>query len=97
MYLLDGNNIMGQRVGWHRDKPAARRRLIDELQRLAERLDTEITVVFDAPAGNPPQRLGRLDVYYARVHETADDSIVDLAKQRREDLRLIAVTSDRVW
>jgi predicted RNA-binding protein with PIN domain len=95
MYLLDGNNIMGQRIGWHRDKPAARRRLIDELQRLAERLDTGITVVFDAPGGRPPEMLGRVEVLYARGHETADDRIVDLVRQRPGDPALVAVTSDR--
>jgi hypothetical protein len=33
VYLVDGNNVMGQRVGWHRDKPAAAARLIEELGR----------------------------------------------------------------
>lgn len=92
MYLLDGNNIMGQRVGWHRDKPAARRRLIEGVQRFAERWDTEVAVVFDAPAGKASERFGRLEVLYARKHETADDRIVDFAQQRQGDL--IAVTSD---
>lgn len=95
MYLLDGNNIMGQRVGWHRDKAAARRRLVGELYQLAECLEDEIIVVFDAPAGGPAQRLGRLEVHYAREHETADDRIIDLAKQKRGDRAMIAVTSDR--
>ncbi len=95
MYLLDGNNIMGQRVGWHRDKAAARRRLIDELQCLARSLDTEFVVVFDAPPGRASERLDRLEVHYARKNETADDRILDLAQQWREDRRLIAVTSDR--
>jgi predicted RNA-binding protein with PIN domain len=95
MYLLDGNNIMGQRVGWHRDKPGARRRLIDELQRVAELLDTNMAVVFDAPRGGAMQRFGRLEVYYAHERETADDRIVDLARQLHGESSLIAVTSDR--
>jgi predicted RNA-binding protein with PIN domain len=96
MYLLDGNNIMGQRIGWHRDIPAAMRRLIDELQRLARRMNTEVAVVFDAPAGKPSERFGHLEVLYARKHETADDRIVHLARQcRGEEQSLIAVTSDR--
>ena len=95
MYLLDGNNIMGQRVGWHRDKAAARQRLIDELQRFATRMETEVAVVFDAPPGKSAQRFGRLEAFYARTHESADDCILDLVKRRRGDPGLIAVTSDR--
>lgn len=95
MFLLDGNNIMGQRVGWHRDKPAARRRLISELMRLAERLHVDITVVFDAPAGAPSERFGRLEVCYACNNETADDRMVELARTRPRDSDLTAVTSDR--
>ena len=34
-YLVDGNNVMAQRVGWHRDKAGARRRLLGELARFA--------------------------------------------------------------
>ena len=46
-YLVDGNNVMGQRVGWHRDRAGARRRLVDELQRFARRSGDRIEVVFD--------------------------------------------------
>jgi hypothetical protein len=41
-------SLMGQRIGWHRDKPAARPWLIDEQQPVI--LKTDIAVVFDAPS-----------------------------------------------
>jgi len=52
MYLIDGNNVIGQRVGWHRDKPRSRRRLLEELARFFRVKKTRITVVFD---GAPDQ------------------------------------------
>ena len=46
-YLVDGNNVMGQRVGWHRDKPGARRRLLSELAGFARAAGVTVEVVFD--------------------------------------------------
>ena len=46
-YLVDGNNVMAQRVGWHRDKAGARRGLLDELARFAAAKRARVTVVFD--------------------------------------------------
>ncbi|MBD0325828.1 MAG: NYN domain-containing protein, partial [Pyrinomonadaceae bacterium] len=51
-YLVDGNNVMAQRVGWHRDKRAARRRLLDELAQFAQAKGASVAVVFD---GAPEQ------------------------------------------
>jgi predicted RNA-binding protein with PIN domain len=43
-WLIDGMNVIGSRPdGWWRDRPAAKRRLLEEL----EKLDGEVTVVFD--------------------------------------------------
>ena len=42
-------NVIGSRPdGWWRDRPAAKRRLLDEL----EALDDEVNVVFDEPGLN---------------------------------------------
>src|SRR2546423_13843187 len=46
-YLIDGNNVMGQRVGWHRDKAGARRRLLGELARFARVSGVTVEAVFD--------------------------------------------------
>src|ERR687885_205416 len=47
-YLVDGNNVMAQRVGWHRDKPGARRRLLGELARFARDADERIKGLVEA-------------------------------------------------
>ena len=49
-YLIDGNNVMAQIVGWHRDKGLARRRLIHDLVRFVAVNRTKVTVVFDGAA-----------------------------------------------
>src|SRR5688572_22800992 len=50
MYLVDGNNVMAQRVGWHRNKRAAAERLVRELARLAGAEGRRVVVVYDGPA-----------------------------------------------
>ena len=43
-WLVDGMNVIGSRPdGWWRDRPAAKRRLLEEL----EALEGEVSVVFD--------------------------------------------------
>lgn len=48
-WLIDGNNLMGSRPdGWWRDRPRARRSLVDELAAFAAGLGPgELAVVFD--------------------------------------------------
>ena len=97
-YLVDGNNVMGQRVGWHRDKAGARRRLIGELAMLAGETGEAVEVVFDgAPDALAPDGACRdgVVVYYAAPGSDADTRIrqrVDAASDRDT---LTVVTSDR--
>jgi len=98
-YLVDGNNVMAQRVGWHRDKPKARRRLMDELARFAEAKRVRVAVVFD---GAPEQHFadgasykGSVRVFYAARGSNADERIKQLVEASRERRTLIVVTSDR--
>lgn len=90
-WLLDGMNVLGSRPdGWWRDRDAAVRRLLDELEIFAAERD--VTVVFD---GRPVPGLeagmhGPLRVRYARL---ADESIVDLVRGEPGPWRV--VTSDR--
>ena len=46
-YLIDGNNVMGQRVGWHRDRVRARRELLEDVARFARAKRVSVSVVFD--------------------------------------------------
>jgi predicted RNA-binding protein with PIN domain len=97
-YLVDGNNVMGQRVGWHRDKPKARRELLDELARFASRKKVRVGVVFD---GAPDEHFADgssyrgVRVYYAARGSDADERIKTLVEQSRERRTLLVVTSDR--
>ena len=97
MYLIDGNNVMGQRVGWHRDKAAAQRRLLNDLARLARAAKRRITVVFD---GVPQAQFREgaafrgVKILYARPGSDADTRIVEMVEAERNRKNLTVVTSD---
>lgn len=97
-YLVDGNNVMGQRVGWHRDKAGARRRLLEELVRFARGARVSVEVVFDgAPDEYAPEGAsygGVVRVFYAARGSNADERIKRMVDASRERRTLIVVTSD---
>jgi predicted RNA-binding protein with PIN domain len=97
-YLIDGNNVMAQRVGWHRDKPGARRRLLVELARFAREAGLTVEAVFDgAPDEFFPDGsyfMG-VRVFYAARGSDADTRIKHLVEESRERRTLKVVTSDR--
>ena len=98
LYLVDGNNVMGQRVGWHRDKPAARRQLLEDLARLARAKRARLAVVFDgAPEPNIPDGSSYrgVKVFYARPGSDADRRIMEIVEHERNRQGLVVVTSDR--
>ena len=97
-YLIDGNNVMAQRVGWHRDKAGARRRLLGELARFARGAGVSVEAVFDgAPDEFFPDGSSFMGVrvFYAARGSNADERIKQLVEQSRERRTLIVVTSDR--
>jgi predicted RNA-binding protein with PIN domain len=97
MYLVDGNNVMGQRVGWHKDKAGARRRLLGELAGLARASRVTIAVVFDgAPEEHFPDGSSFMGVrvYYAERGSDADARIKAMVEESRERRTLKVVTSD---
>jgi predicted RNA-binding protein with PIN domain len=97
-YLVDGNNVMAQRVGWHRDKPGARRALLDDVARFALARKVSIAVVFD---GAPEQHFADgakyrgVHVFYAARGSNADERIKQMVEETRERRTLLVVTSDR--
>lgn len=97
-YLVDGNNVMGQRVGWHADKRGARRRLLSELARFAREEGARVEVVFDgAPDEHFPDGsyfMG-VRVFYAERGSDADSVIKRMVDAARERRTLVVVTSDR--
>jgi len=97
-YLIDGNNVMAQRVGWHRDKAGARRRLLEELARFARAAGVTAEVVFDgAPDDFFPDGSDFMGVrvFYAERGRDADARIKQLVEASRERRTLKVVTSDR--
>jgi predicted RNA-binding protein with PIN domain len=97
-YLVDGNNVMAQRVGWHRDKPGARRRLLGELARFARAAGVTVEAVFDgAPDEFFPDGSSFMcvRVFYAERGRDADARIKQLVEASRERRTLKVVTSDR--
>jgi predicted RNA-binding protein with PIN domain len=97
-YLVDGNNVMAQRVGWHRDKARARRRLMDELARFAQERRVRVAVVFD---GAPEQHFSDgssyrgVRLFYSERGSNADERIKQMVEGERNRRTLIVVTSDR--
>lgn len=101
MYLIDGNNVIGQRgrgyETWYRDKPAARRRLLEELAQLAITKKLRLTAVFDgAPETHFPDgsSFRGVKVFYARAGSDADARIVELVEEERNRKSITVVTSD---
>ena len=97
-YLVDGNNVMGQTPGWHRDKANARRRLVERLAEFARLRKARVTVVFD---GAPDRLLPEasafrgVKVLYADPGSDADTRIQRLVESSPDARGLTVVTSDR--
>jgi len=97
MYLIDGNNVIGQRVGWHRDKAGSRRQLIQDLARLARAKKIRLSVVFDgAPDPQFPDASSYrgVRIFYARAGSDADARIIEMVEAERNRKNLVVVTSD---
>ena len=97
-YIVDGNNVMGQMPGWHRDKSGARRRLAEQLAAFARVKKARVTVVFD---GEPDRLMPEasafrgVKIFYAEKGSDADARIERLVESSPDPRGLIVVTSDR--
>ncbi len=97
-FLDDGNNVMGQTPGWHRDKPGSRQRLLEELAAYVRASKARLTVVFD---GAPDNRVRDgatfkgVKVYYPARGSDADSVIERLVRMSTDARGLTVVTSDR--
>ncbi len=98
MVIVDGNNVMGQRVGWHRDKSAAQQRLAQEVERAARCRDEPHILVFDAKPKAPfPDKVDQrlFTVRYARPGKSADRLILELVYRYKNHSDITVITSDR--
>ena len=89
---------MGQRVGWHRDKPAAEKRLIEELSAWNRKESETVTVVFDGSpleGINDGETVDGVQIYFAHPGSDADERIVELSEKTDDRRKIVAVTSDR--
>jgi predicted RNA-binding protein with PIN domain len=98
-WLVDGNNLIGSRPdGWWRDRPGARRTLVQALAALA-RAGEPVTVVFDGRPGRGEQEAlsdGPVTVRFAPGGPDAADKVVAaLARAHPTPGAVTAVTSDR--
>lgn len=97
VYIIDGNNVIGGRVGWHRDKPGSRRLLMQDLARLARTKKLRLNVVFDGapdpqfPDGSSYRGVG---IFYSRQGSDADARIIEMVEAERNKKSLVVVTSD---
>lgn len=97
-YIVDGNNLMGQTPGWHRDKSNARRDLLTKAAAFAKAKTTRVTVVFDgAPDRGVPEgsAFRGVKVLYAEPGSDADTRIERLVETSQNPRGLTVVTSDR--
>jgi predicted RNA-binding protein with PIN domain len=97
-YIVDGNNVMAQAVGWHRDKAAARRHLIQDLVSFVAAHRVKLKVVFDgAPDEEFPEgrKYKGVHILYARAGSDADSRIKELVSKASYKRDLVAVSSDR--
>jgi predicted RNA-binding protein with PIN domain len=98
-WLVDGMNLIGSRPdGWWRDRPAARRRLVDELARFGQRSGDSMTVVFDGRPGST-EVTAAADVgveaqFAPGGPNAADDAIFALVRTLAEPGAVTVVTSD---
>ncbi|HWB73207.1 MAG TPA: NYN domain-containing protein [Egibacteraceae bacterium] len=96
--IIDGMNVIGSRPdGWWRDRDAAVRRLLGQLQRLAAASPQSVTLVLD---GRPLPDLaegdhGGVTVRYAERGHSADDRIVAMVAADPDPASLEVVTADR--
>jgi predicted RNA-binding protein with PIN domain len=97
VYLIDGNNVMGQRVGWHRDKSAARKQLLVELAQFVRQKQARVAVVFD---GLPELNIAdgasyrSVKVFFSGANSDADSRIVAMVEAAHNRQALTVVTSD---
>jgi predicted RNA-binding protein with PIN domain len=97
-YLIDGNNVMAQSVGWHRNPPGARKRLIHDLVRLVAARRVKVKVVFDGlPDTEFPEgcKFKGVLILYARRGSDADSRIKELMTKSSYVRDLVMVSSDR--
>ncbi len=95
-FLIDSHNLIGQTPGLRLDDPDDEIKLIEQLRGYLARVKKRGIVVFDqgTPGGQRNLSTRALTVRFARPPRTADDVIIEIARQERNPRGLTVVTSD---
>jgi predicted RNA-binding protein with PIN domain len=94
-WVLDGMNVIGSRpTGWWRDRPAAMRELVQELEAFAAHTGDEITVIFDGRPFDLDSETVKVRFASRRVRNAADDDIAALVEGDETSALVSVVTSD---
>jgi predicted RNA-binding protein with PIN domain len=97
-YVVDGNNVMAQRIGWRRDKVGARRQLIRDLAGFVAIHRARVQVVFDGiPDEEFPEgtKYKSVRVLYARLGSDADTRIKEMISRSSYKRDMVVVSSDK--
>ncbi len=98
--LVDAMNVLASRPdGWWRDREGAYRRLVEQLQPLAEARPGPVIIVVEGVAGDAlaPGYHGDVEVVHAsaRGRDAADDHLVVLVESGADASSDTVVTADR--
>lgn len=98
-WIVDGMNLIGSRPdGWWRDRPAARRRLVEELARFGGSRGEKVEVVFDGEWRDEEVAAGAaagvVVAFAPGGPDAADWAIARLARTVDDPVGTTVVTSD---
>jgi len=98
-YLIDGYNLIFRSTPSKSSLQKRREALINELNHLISELKLNVTVVFDAPAGDWHDlnrgHVQALEVIYTAKKQSADEYILQEISHCRNASMITVVTSDR--
>ena len=95
-WLVDGMNVVGSRPdGWWRDRPAAMRRLSEELAAFVTENGDPLTVVFDGRPFDLSAPPIQVEFASTRGRDAADHDIAARVEQDPDPASITVVTSDR--
>lgn len=96
-FLIDGYNLLFRVSSVLDDFSAGRESIIQDLNRKAQRLKMNLTVVFDAqgtPGDAYRTHYQQLEILFSGAQETADDLIIKVLKAQGDCSQYTVVTSD---
>lgn len=98
-YYIDGYNLLFNLSHHHFSSlTTERQRIVSELDILAQSLNLNVCVVFDGKHQKDTFNrhfCNRIEIYFSKEGETADDLLVSLIKESQNPSQSIVVTSDR--